>query len=77
MTDCDDYKVEIEEILKKDQEGRNITEIWAKIINIKTNDTIKKLIWWKNEDGIVHDESKELPIEFRDMVDNAWLQAVK
>ena len=51
MTDYDDYKVEIEEILKKDQEGRNITEIWARIINIKTNDTIKKLIWWKNEDG--------------------------
>ena len=77
MTDYDDYKVEIEKILKKDQEGRNITEIWARIINIKTNDTIKKLIWWKNEDGIVHDESKELPIEFRDMVDNALLQAVK
>ncbi len=72
-----DYKVEIDEILKKDQEWRNISEIWAKIINVKTNYTIKKLTWWKKEDGIVHDELKDLLMEFRDMVDNAWLQAVR
>jgi len=72
-----DYKVEIDEILKKDQEGRNISEIWAKIINVKTNYTIKKLTWWKKEESIVHDELKDLLMEFRDMVDNAWLQAVR
>lgn len=38
---------------------------------------IKKLIWWKDEDGVFHDESKDLPIKFRDMIDNAWLHKVR
>ena len=69
----DEYKVEIDEILRKNPKGEIVTEIWARIINTRTNDIIKKMIWWKNGDGVFHDESKDLPIKFRDIIDNAWL----
>ena len=77
MAESNDYKVEIDEILKKNHNKGKVTEIWARIINLKTCNTLRKRIWWKDKDGVFHDESKNVPVKFRDMVDNAWLQVIK
>ena len=52
-------------------------EIWADIINTSDGKVIKKLIWWKDNQGIFHDESSNLPTKFRNIVDKAWISAVK
>lgn len=52
-------------------------EIWADIQNLFNGKIIKKLIWWKDDKGLIHDESTNLPIKFRDIVDTAWISAVK
>ena len=69
-----DYKIEITEILKKDFEDNKETGIWAKITNLETCKTIKKRIWWKDGEGIIHDGTTELPVNLRDLVDNAWIE---
>ncbi len=69
-----DYKIEINEILKKDFEDDKETGIWAKITNLKTCETIEKRIWWKDREGITHDDKTELPVNLRDLVDNAWIE---
>ena len=48
-------------------------EIWADIYDKANGEFIKKLIWWKDYNGLIHDESSNLPIKFRDIVDNAWI----
>jgi len=72
-----DYKIEINQILKDNLEGYGKTEIWAKIINLKTNIVTKKRIWWKDKEGIIHDGTPDLPIYLRDAVDNAWIASRK
>ncbi len=72
-----DYKIEINQILKDNLEGYGKTEIWAKIINLKTNIVTKKRIWWKDKEGIIHDGTPDLPIHLRDAVDNAWIASRK
>ena len=52
-------------------------EIWADIKNLGNGEIIKKLIWWKENNGLIHDESFNLPIKFRDIVDTAWISAIK
>ena len=69
-----DYKIEINEILKKDCEDNKETGIWAKITNLETCKIIKKRIWWKDREGIMHDGTTELPVNLRDLVDNAWIE---
>jgi len=69
-----DYKVEIDRVIKKGFEGKDKTEIWAEIKNLKTSESMRKLIWWEDESGVFHDETPNLPIEFRDEVDNAWIE---
>ncbi|MFO8078392.1 MAG: hypothetical protein R6U21_07120 [Thermoplasmatota archaeon] len=69
-----DYKIEIDRVIKKGIAGKDKTEIWAKIKNIKTSESEKKLIWWEDEDGVFHDETPNLPNEIRDKVDNAWIE---
>ena len=69
-----DYKIEINEILKKDFEDNKETGIWVKITNLKTCETIEKRIWWKDREGITHDDTTELPVNLRDLVDNAWIE---
>lgn len=68
-----DYKIEINEILKDNRDGYEKTEIWAKIINLTTNIATKKRIWWKDEGGIIHDGTPDLPVHLRDAIDNAWI----
>lgn len=66
--------VEIERILKEGMEGKQKTEIWAKIIDPKTKKTKDILIWWEDDEGIFHDETPNLPADIRDIVDNAWIE---
>ena len=54
--------------------SKGIEEIWAKISNSDTGELIEKCIWWKDNKGRYHDESMNLPSEFRDKVDNAWIE---
>ena len=65
-----DYKIEINEILNKDFEDDKETGIWAKITNLETCKIIEKRIWWKGGDGIMYDDTTELPVNLRDLVDN-------
>ena len=69
-----DFRVEIDRVIKKGVEGKDKTEIWAKIYNVKTKEKLNKLIWWEDEMGLFHDETPNLPIAIRDIVDNAWIE---
>ena len=69
-----DYKIEIDRVIKEDATGSEKTEIWATITNRDTNETTDKLVWWEDDNGIFHDETPNLPIEIRDLVDNAWIE---
>jgi len=55
-----EYDVNIKRLLKEGKKG-----------DIKT---MNKRIWWESEDGVFHDGTSELPVEFRDAVDNAWIE---
>ena len=72
-----DYQIVINEILKKNCDDNKETEIWAKITNLETCKTIKQRIWWKDRDGIIHDGTTELPVNLRDLVDNAWIENIR
>ena len=69
-----DYKIEIDRVIKEDATGSEKTEIWATITNKDTNETMDKLVWWEDDNGVFHDETPNLPIEFRDLIDNAWIE---
>ena len=66
------YEIEINEIQKNDLDTNKKIGIWAKIKNIKTGEMINKRIWWKDPEGIIHDDTHDLPVKLRDLVDNAW-----
>ena len=70
----DSCMVEIHRIIKEGIEGKQKTEIWAKIIDQAKNETKDTLIWWEDDDGTFHDETPNLPIHLRDLVDNAWIE---
>ena len=36
--------------------------------------TMNKLIWWEDNEGIFHDGTPGLPVDLREMVDNAWIE---
>ena len=70
----DTRMVEISRVIKEGVEGKQKTEIWAKITDQSTQKTTDTLIWWEDDDGIFHDETPNLPIHLRDDVDNAWIE---
>jgi len=69
-----EYDINIKRLLKGDGKDNIKTEIWAEITNRSTCETMNRRIWWEDDDGIFHDETPYLPIEFRDAVDNAWIE---
>ena len=69
-----EYEINIKRLLKEGKKGDTKTEIWAEITNKKTYVTLDKRIWWEGEEGVFHDGTSELPVEFRDAVDNAWIE---
>jgi len=68
------YKIKINKFLKNAEAGNEKTEIWAEITNNETKTTMNKLIWWQDENGIIHDGTTNLPSHLRGLVDNAWLE---
>ena len=69
-----EYDINIKRLLKGDGKDNIKTEIWAEITNRNTCVTMNRRIWWEDDDGIFHDGTSELPVEFRDAVDNAWIE---
>lgn len=69
-----DFDVNIKRLLKESESGDVKTEIWAEIINKETCSTTNERIWWEEDDGTIHDETPNLPIELRNKIDNAWLE---
>jgi len=69
-----EYDVNIKRLLKEGETGNIKTEIWAEITNKNTCETMNRRIWWKDDNGIFHDGTPKLPVEFRDAVDNAWIE---
>ena len=70
----DRYEIEIDRVIKTDHDGNTKTEIWAFIKNLRTSENLKKLIFWEDEHGHFHDETPNLPIEYRNLIDNAWIE---
>lgn len=70
----DSRMVEVSRVIKEGIEGREKTEIWAKITDKNTKKTRDTLIWWEDDDGTFHDETPNLPADLRDKVDNAWIE---
>ena len=68
------YDIKIERLLKEGRKGNVKSEIWAEITSSDTGKTMKKLIWWKDDDGVFHDGTPGLPVDLRGDVDNAWIE---
>ena len=69
-----EYTIKIRKKLRKNTKDKSKTEIWAEIKNIRTGITMNKLIWWKDNNGIYHDGTVDLPTDLRKIVDNAWIE---
>jgi len=69
------FDVIIKKFLKERKKGDVNTEIWAEITDLETCKTIMKRIWWKDDNGIMHDGTTDLPTNLRDLVDNAWIDS--
>ncbi|MCK4332187.1 MAG: hypothetical protein KAV40_01255 [Thermoplasmatales archaeon] len=69
-----DYDIKIERLLKEGGKGNVKSEIWAEITNLDTGKTMKKRIWWKDDNGVFHDGTPGLSVNLRDAVDNAWIE---
>ena len=69
-----DYEIEISRALKKETKDKTKIELWDKT----TSRNIKKItndhIWQKDDDGMFHDETPQLPIKVREDVDNVWTE---
>jgi hypothetical protein len=74
VSSMDSQMVEINRIIKEGIAGKPKTEIWAEFIDPYTNKIKKTLIFWEDDDGTFHDETPNLPIHLRDLVDNAWIE---
>ena len=69
-----EYTIKLTKMMKDGDKTNFKTEIWAEIKNTETNMTMNKLIWWEDDEGIFHDGTPGLPVELREMVDNAWIE---
>lgn len=69
-----DYDIHLKRLFKESNRGGNITEIWADITDKTNCTTMTRKIFWKDDDGIFHDETPNLPVEVRNAVDNAWIE---
>ena len=57
-----DYDIKIERLLKEGRKGNVKSEIWAEITNLDAGKTMKKRIWWKDDNGVFHDGTPGLPV---------------
>jgi hypothetical protein len=68
------YYIDIFETSLNSKKTENKKEIWVKITNRNNENTIKKRLFWTDNNGILNDESVNLPSKFRDLVDNIWIE---
>lgn len=68
-----DYDIENHKLLVEGKDGVTKTEILAEITDREDCKTMKRRIWWE-DDGVYHDGVSDLPIELREIVDNAWIE---
>ena len=68
------YDIKINRLLKEGDRGDIKTEIWAEITDQETNTIMNKLIWWQDEKGVFHDNTPNLPVHLRKLIDNAWIE---
>jgi hypothetical protein len=68
------YNIEINKKLRENRVGEIKTEIWAEIEDKCKGTTMKKLIWWQDDEGIFHDGTLDLEVELREEVDNVWIE---
>lgn len=73
----DSRMIKIHRVIKEGGQGKQKTEIWAKIMDKEKNETEDALLWWEDDEGTFHDESPNLPVHLRDLVDNAWIEQRK
>jgi len=69
-----DYDIHLKRLFKESTTGNDKTEIWADITDKTSCTTMTRKIFWKDDDGIFHDETPNLPVEVRNEVDNAWIE---
>ena len=62
---------------QKSKRFHGLDEIWAHIHNLKTGKSKDICLWWKDTEGIIHDESSKIPVELRSMIDNAWIESCR
>jgi len=69
-----EYDINISRMFRTTKTGEKKSEIWAEIIDKDSCETLKKKIWWEDDEGTHHDETPSLPIDIRKAVDNAWIE---
>lgn len=62
---------------KKSVTPHHLDEIWAKVQHVKTGESKEFCIWYKDDEGIIHDETPNLPTKLRSLVDNAWIESCR
>ncbi|MDG6218882.1 MAG: hypothetical protein QCI00_05535 [Candidatus Thermoplasmatota archaeon] len=62
---------------KKSVTTHHLDEIWARVQNVKTGESNDFCIWYKDDEGIIHDETPNLPTKLRGLVDNAWIESCR
>ena len=69
-----DYTIDVYRLQRKGKDGELKTEIWAEIIDEYTGLRMNRILWWEDDEGIYHDATVDIPVELRDLVDNAWIE---
>jgi hypothetical protein len=73
-----DYEISIRNEIKKQGKIKILDEIWADITDNNTGLLLKKRIWWRDKNGIFHDDDiSDLSAKLRDLIDNMWIETMK
>ncbi len=71
------YNIEIRRLIRENADDGIALEIWADILDRATQNKMTKRIWWEDTSGVFHDETSQLPVELRGLVDNALIHKSK
>ncbi len=69
-----DYEVEINRALKKETKDKTKIELCGKTTSRNIKKITNDCIWWKDDDGMFHDETPQLPIKIREDADNIRIE---
>jgi hypothetical protein len=62
---------------RKSKRFQRLEEIWAHIHDLRTGESSDICLWWKDTSGVIHDESSNIPVELRSIIDNAWIESYR